>query len=74
MKHYRNTSQCTAVEELEPVDQNLNYDFDFQVKLAILGIHLINIVPQITSSCPPDLLCGNTATKPFAEACSCQKG
>lgn len=33
VKHFRNTSssQCNAVEELKPIDQNLNYDFDFQV-------------------------------------------
>ena len=38
VQHYRNTSsgQCNAVEELKPIDQNLNYDFDFQVNLLIL--------------------------------------
>lgn len=34
VRHFRNTSgQCKAVEEIEPIDQNLKYDFDFQVKI-----------------------------------------
>ena len=38
VQHFRNTSsgQCDAVEELKPIDQNLKYDFDFQVFLLIL--------------------------------------
>ena len=30
--HITNNEQCGAIEELEPVDQNLNYDFDYQVE------------------------------------------
>ena len=33
VKHYRKVASggCNAVEELEPIDENLSYDFDFQV-------------------------------------------
>ena len=33
VRHYRptNSTQCSAMEELEPIDKNLQYDFDFQV-------------------------------------------
>lgn len=30
IEHYRPNTQCNVLEELEPVDQNLNYDFNFQ--------------------------------------------
>ena len=33
VKHFRqvNDADCDAVEELQPIDENLSYDFDFQV-------------------------------------------
>ena len=33
VRHFRKTSQCKAVEELEPIDENLSYDFDFQARI-----------------------------------------
>ena len=30
VKHYRQAADCDAVEELEPIDENQSYDFDFQ--------------------------------------------
>ena len=30
LQHFRMNSECGALEELEPIDQNLNYDFNFQ--------------------------------------------
>ena len=30
VQHYRYNSDCNVLEELEPIDKNLNYDFDYQ--------------------------------------------
>ena len=30
LQHIRYNSECDVFEELEPIDRNLNYDFDFQ--------------------------------------------
>ena len=30
MKHLRNTEECNGLEELEPIDRNLQYDFNYQ--------------------------------------------
>ena len=30
IRHLRETSTCDGLEELQPLDQNLNYDFNFQ--------------------------------------------
>ena len=30
LKLIRDTEQCAGLEELKPVDQNLQYDFDYQ--------------------------------------------
>lgn len=31
LQHYTPNEECAATEELEPVDKNLQYDFNFQV-------------------------------------------
>ena len=30
LQHIRYNSECAVYEELEPIDRNLQYDFDFQ--------------------------------------------
>lgn len=30
VQHIRNNSQCGIVEELKPIDKNLQYDFNYQ--------------------------------------------
>ena len=30
LQHIRYNSECNVYEELEPIDKNLQYDFDFQ--------------------------------------------
>ena len=30
LQHIRYNSECNVYEELEPIDRNLNYDFNFQ--------------------------------------------
>ena len=44
VKHFRqvNDSDCDAVEELQPIDENLTYDFDFQV--GIKTLFLVNSI------------------------------
>ena len=39
--HNRPVDECNANEELKPIDQNLNFDFEFQVRcyIAILNRH-----------------------------------
>lgn len=29
-EHYRMTDECGGLEQLQPIDQNLQYDFNFQ--------------------------------------------
>lgn len=29
-QHFRKNEECGVLEELEPIDQNFNYDFNFQ--------------------------------------------
>ena len=31
LQHYTSTNECGAKEELEPIDKNLKYDFNYQV-------------------------------------------
>ena len=31
VRHYRNNTECGKMEELPPIDENLAYDFDYQV-------------------------------------------
>ena len=35
VRHLRNNEQCGLLEELPPIDQNLKYDFNFQVHVYI---------------------------------------
>ena len=30
LRHFRETSTCDGLEELQPIDQNRNYDFNYQ--------------------------------------------
>ena len=32
MQHFRQNEECGATEELVTIDENLHYDFDYQVK------------------------------------------
>ena len=78
VQHYRNTStsQCNAVEELEPIDQNLQYDFDFQVKIAVVLVSWNNH-QLITYLCHflfmSKMNLNHTANEPSTEIHSCQK-
>ena len=31
VRHFRENSECGAIEELPPIDSNPSYDFDYQV-------------------------------------------
>lgn len=31
LQHFRQTDECGGLEELEPIDSNLKYDFNYQV-------------------------------------------
>ena len=31
LQHFRQNEECGVLEELEPIDRNLKYDFDYQV-------------------------------------------
>ena len=31
LQHFRNNEECGVIEELSPIDENLNYDSDYQV-------------------------------------------
>ena len=31
LQHFRPNEECGVLEELEPIDSNLNYDFNYQV-------------------------------------------
>ena len=35
VRHFRQNEECGVTEELPPVDENLHYDFNFQVCLKI---------------------------------------
>ena len=35
LEHYRYNTDCDVWEELEPLDQNLNYDFNYQQNIHL---------------------------------------
>ena len=37
LHHYRRTDKCGGVEELKPIDQNLNYNVEYQVNRLIMN-------------------------------------
>lgn len=51
LHHYRETESCGGAEELLPIDQNLNYDVDYQVCVAQSTTHACSC----EQGCPGDL-------------------
>jgi len=47
LQHFRQTDECGGLEELEPIDSNLKYDFNYQQ---------FNILPREVKVLPGDLL------------------
>ncbi len=47
MRHYtKSDPDCNGFKELEPIDQNLRYDFDFQVihkKILVFGYNIMSL-------------------------------
>ena len=49
VRQYRQNDNCSGLEELQPIDENTNYDFDFQqftrlpreVKIMPVGLMII---------------------------------
>ena len=35
LQHFRRNEECGVLEELEPVDINLKYDFNYQVRAVV---------------------------------------
>ena len=35
LQHFRRNEECGVLEELEPVDINLKYDFNYQVSVVV---------------------------------------
>ena len=53
IQHYRYNSDCDVYEELEPIDRNLNYDFDYQQ---------INHLPREVTILPVSVLIDTLST------------
>ena len=47
--HYRFNSDCNVWEELEPIDTNLNYDFDYQQLVHLPREHVVLKVSAASS-------------------------
>ena len=45
LNHHTTTNECGATEELEPIDKNLGYDFNYQV-LKCYSIGLASVFVQ----------------------------
>ena len=52
LRHYRaNTTECSGTQELEPIEQNLQYDFNYQqstvlpnpIKVMPVRLHGVNV-------------------------------
>ena len=41
LQHFRYNEECGVLEELEPIDQNLRYDFNFQQTVILPKEHLV---------------------------------
>ena len=41
VQHYRYNEECGVLEELEPIDQNMRYDFDYQQTTVLPKEHLV---------------------------------
>ena len=41
LEHYRVNEECGVLEELEPIEQNLNYDFNFQQYTHLPREHVV---------------------------------
>ena len=41
VRHFRRNEKCDRIEELPPIDKNLEYDFDFQVYAYTIAMNLI---------------------------------
>ena len=41
IQHFRHNPECGGLEELEPIDQNLNYDFNFQQFVHLPKEHVV---------------------------------
>jgi hypothetical protein len=44
IRHFRRNMECGVLEELEPIDQNLNYDFNFQQFVHLPREHIVKPV------------------------------
>jgi len=40
MQHFRKNEKCDVTEELEPIDTNMQYDFDYQVSMKCMIVLL----------------------------------
>ena len=47
LEHYRYNTDCDVWEELEPIDQNLSYDFDYQQVTHLPREHLVLPVSEL---------------------------
>ena len=36
VQHFRKNEECGVTEELEPIDTNMQYDFDYQVSMKCI--------------------------------------
>ena len=36
VQHFRKNEECGVIEELEPIDTNMQYDFDYQVSMTCI--------------------------------------
>ena len=50
-QHFRVNEECGVLEELEPIDQNLNYDFNFQQYNHLTRDHVVLPVSIVGLQC-----------------------
>ena len=52
VQHFHKNEECNVTEELEPIDTNMQYDFDYQVSMkcgVIVSCNLVVVVFKDTA-------------------------